>query len=170
MIIVLFVLIAYAIGFMMGIHRGVMYNGLHLLTTLISIYFARLWYQSLGPKLNLVLPYPATKAYDMHFFIDIYDREHRFDAFVTFILIFLLSKLTFYMIISVFERKRYQRRISRLSRLLGAIIGVIPITIYIQFTLICMTLYPHNMFQNALIHSKIAQFYVWITPIYTFFL
>ncbi|OIS27618.1 CvpA family protein, partial [Staphylococcus cohnii] len=50
-----------------GFRRGIWLSAIHLSTTIFALWMAQRYYLQIAQRLELFVPYPKTRAYDMNF-------------------------------------------------------------------------------------------------------
>lgn len=155
----LLILILIILSGIVGFRRGGLLQLLHFLGTVSALVIARLNYETLGNKLELIMPYPSSVSEVENVVLPtIQDLEQAYYYMSAFLFIFIVSKLIIQIIVSVFdfvnqiifERKR--------SKIIGTIIGVIECIYVLAVIIFFLATIPSTGLQEAISNSQLATF------------
>lgn len=160
-IILLFFLL---LGAIIGLRRGFILQSLHLIGTVGALVIARLFYQPLADKLALIVPYPAAGE-TPKVLINWADGEHAFYNVISFIFLFIVSKVVLQMVATVFDYIAQLPLLKQLNKSLGSLLGFIEsyLVIFIAFFFIAMI--PAPAIQARIQGSTLARAIIEYTPI-----
>ncbi|TDM04487.1 CvpA family protein [Macrococcus carouselicus] len=160
-IILLFFLI---LGSIVGLRRGFILQSMHLIGTMGALIIARIFYQSLAEKLELIVPYPAAGD-TPEVLINWQDGEQAFYNIISFIFLFLVSKVMLQMVATVFDYIAQLPLLKQLNKSLGSLLGFIEsyLLLFIIFFFIAMI--PAPAVQERIQSSHLARAIIEYTPI-----
>ncbi|TDM10643.1 CvpA family protein [Macrococcus lamae] len=160
-IILLFFLV---LGTVIGLRRGFILQSMHLIGTISSLVIARIFYRGLAEKLDMIIPYPSANQ-QSSVLIDWIDSEHAFYNIVSFIFLFIISKVILQMVATVFDYIAQLPLLKQLNASLGSLLGFIEsyLLVFILFFFVAMI--PAPFIQERIDGSHIARFIVEYTPI-----
>ncbi len=160
-IILLFFLV---LGAVIGLRRGFILQSMHLIGTIGSLIIARIFYKELAEKLDMIIPYPSANQ-QAPVLIDWIDSEHAFYNIVSFIFIFIFSKVILQMIATVFDYIAQLPLLKQLNAWLGSLLGFIESYILVFLLFFFIAMIPLPFIQERIDGSFIAKFVVEYTPI-----
>ncbi|MDQ7110126.1 MULTISPECIES: CvpA family protein [Staphylococcus] len=153
-----------------GFRRGVWLSTIHLSATIFALWVAQKYYLQIAQRLELFVPYPKTRAYDMNFAFQFADLQQRFEHIVAFVTIALITKVICYGIIVIFDYTLKQKLPNITSRLFGMMLSIIPsVTINIILLYSC-AIYPNRMIQQQLSNSIITEHILLHIPFISMFI
>ncbi|GGB03764.1 CvpA family protein [Macrococcus hajekii] len=160
-IILLFFLL---LGSIIGLRRGFILQSMHLIGTIGALVIARLFYQPLADKLQLIVPYPSV-AETSKVLINWQDAEHAFYNIISFIFLFMASKVLLQMVATVFDYIAQLPLLKQLNKSLGTLLGFIEsyLVLFIVFFFIAMI--PAPVIQGRIQSSHLARMIIEYTPI-----
>ncbi|MGO2217934.1 MAG: CvpA family protein, partial [Staphylococcus xylosus] len=118
MIIDLIIVIIFLYIGMIGFRRGAWLSSLHLGSTLFSLWVAHRLHSQISQRLELFVPFPKTRAYDLNYAFQFDNLQQRFDHIVAFLIIATITKLLCYGIIVLFDNVITSRKPNLISRAL----------------------------------------------------
>ncbi|UTH13103.1 CvpA family protein [Macrococcus equipercicus] len=160
-IILLFFLI---LGAVIGLRRGFILQSMHLLGTIGAFIIARLFYQALAAKLYLIVPYPAAGQQPSEL-IHWFNSEQAFYNVISFIFLFIVSKVILQMIATVFDYIAQLPLLKQLNAWLGSLLGFIESYLLVFLLFFFIAMIPVPFLQDRINGSFIAKFVVEYTPI-----
>lgn len=164
MILDLIVLIIFLYIGMIGFRRGAWLSALHLTSTLFSLWIAQRFYHQIAQRLELFIPFPKTRAFDLNYAIQFDNIHQRFDHIIAFLIIAILTKIICYGIIVIFDNVLKFKRPNGISRVIGVIMSLISLIIISTTLLYTISLYPLEIVQQQLISGEISEFLILHTP------
>lgn len=152
-------------GFLMGLKRGFVLQVFHLVGFIGSFIIAILYYKDLASKISLWIPYPNISGEgSWAVFLDNLPLETAFYNAVSFILIFLASKIILQIIASMLDFVSYIPLLSTINKFGGAILGFLEVYLYVFILLYILALTPVMAIQTRIQDSSIALFIIEHTP------
>ena len=122
--IVVLLIICYFI--VIGFRRGIWLSILHFASSIVSLFIASQYYQSIAQRLVVFVPFPKTVAFDMVYTIPYDHLQYRFEKVIAFIIIFGMCKLILYLVVVTFDNIITYKKIHLVSRI-SAFIYTVPI-------------------------------------------
>lgn len=166
MILTVIILIVLIWTFYTGWRRGILGQIIYFLGYGLSFVLASRYYETLGEKLQLWIPYPEA-ALNQHLLFyqanAVLHLDRSFYAAMGFMLIMAIGWLVTHFIGTFFRSSGYGI-ISKVNRLCGGIINMIFGYIVIFLVLYVLTLLPINGIQLQLEQSQLAQWIIQNTP------
>ena len=124
--IVVLIIICYFI--VIGFRRGIWLSILHFASSIVSLFIASQYYQSIAQRLVVFVPFPKTVAFDIVYTIP-YDHL----------------------------QYRTYKKIHLVSRISSVVLSIIAVFIYLQIGLYLLSLYPHSFIQYQLSQSLLSR-------------
>lgn len=152
------------LGTVIGLRRGFVLQSMHLIGTIGALIIARLFYQQLADKLDLIVPYPSTQL-DNSVLLNWIDGEHAFYRAVSFVFLFVVGKVVLQMVATVFDYLAQLPLLKQLNGLLGSIFGFIESYLVIFIVIFFIAMIPIPFVQDKVHNSHIAKLIVEYTPI-----
>jgi uncharacterized membrane protein required for colicin V production len=157
-----------AIGFFVGLKRGLILQLFHLTSFIIAYIVANLYYQELAPKLTLWIPYPSFGDNPtLKILTNSGNMETAFYRAIAFVMIFFAVKLLLQIIGSMLDFIAHLPILKTLNIWAGGILGFLENYLLIFILLYIAALIPMGAFQNTLDHSILAKGIVNHTPIFS---
>lgn len=153
------------LGTIIGFRRGLILQSLHLIGTLGSFIIAQLFYKDLAQKLVLMIPFPSTEGNYESKFLNMITNEMTFYNVVSFVILFLLSKVILQFIATVFDYIAQLPLLKQFNHLFGAILGFIESHLLVFIGLFLLSMIPITAIQTKLEESIIANLIANHTPI-----
>lgn len=160
-VVLLFFLI---LGTVIGLRRGFILQSMHLIGTVGALIIARLFYQQLASKLDLIVPYPSAQL-DNNVLLNWIDGEHAFYRAVSFVFLFIVGKIILQMVATVFDYLAQLPLLKQLNGLLGSVFGFVESYVVIFIIIFFIAMIPIPMIQEKMHDSYIAKLIVEYTPI-----
>ncbi|MGK8443827.1 CvpA family protein [Staphylococcus epidermidis] len=153
--IVVLIIICYFI--VIGFRRGIWLSLLHFASSIVSLFIASQYYQSIAQRLVVFVPFPKTVAFDMVYTIPYDHLQYRFEKVIAFIIIFGMCKLILYLVVVTFDNIITYKKIHLVSRISSVVLSIIAVFIYLQIGLYLLSLYPHSFIQYQLSQSLLSR-------------
>lgn len=164
----LFLLIVFAISLIIGAKRGLIVQLIHILSFIIALVVAIIYYKPLADKFVLWIPYPGfTEGSTMTLVLDSLDVDRTFYRVFAFALIFFVVKIALQIVGSMFDFLTYLPVLSSLNHLLGAVLCFVEAYILLFIGLYVIALLPIESVQNIVDGSFITGLMLEHTPIIT---
>ncbi|WP_249870928.1 CvpA family protein [Oceanobacillus saliphilus] len=152
-------------GILMGLKRGFILQLLHLTGFIIAFIVAVMYYDELGTRLALWIPYPELSNESAWAgFLQSLPLETAFYNAIAFALIFFAVKIILQIIASMLDFVASIPIISSVNKLLGAVLGFLEVYLISFILLYILALTPIEGIQNAINNSAIALFVIEQTP------
>lgn len=143
-----------------GMRRGIVLQVVYAIGYFIAFWIAVPLSQTLGPKLNLLVPYPsATEESYFAFFQQKVglSLDKAFYIGVAFVLVMFISGLIIRFIGLLLNSLTFMYVFSRFNKVLGGVLNFIVVYIGIFLVLYVLALVPVDGLQNMLAHSWLAK-------------
>lgn len=157
MLIDLFIIVIFLYIGMIGFRRGIWLSIMHFGATILSLLIAYKLYLQLSRYLELFIPFPKTRAYDMHFAFQFDNLQLRFEHIVAFLIVATITKALCYAIIVTFDNIIKYKKMFMASRLVGILISILSSVVICTTLIYLMTLYPLAIIQTQLTQSLLAK-------------
>ncbi|KRK79849.1 CvpA family protein [Companilactobacillus nodensis] len=157
-------------GFYVGARRGLVMQAFFTVGFAIFFGIALLSFRALGPKFEMIVPYPsASLGSEFAFFstkvgLELDDAFYRAFAFifVCFIGWIIVRFVGLY-----FKRLTYYPMFNDINLLSGGILGLLVTYVAVFMILLTLAMIPVSGIQNALQHSFVASTMIRSTPVLT---
>ena len=166
----IFLLLVLAWSFYIGYRRGLVLQVYYLLATIVSAYFAGNFYQSLGEKFHLLIPYANPQEGQGTFFFpsdQIFQLDKVFYAGIGYLLAFTV----FYCIgrlIGLFFNLVPTKKFGGKYFRIGAGVLSVGVTLFVlQMMLTILATVPLAIVQNSLENSLVAKHMIQSIPVTT---
>lgn len=159
----LFIIILLAIGFIMGAKRGVIVQGMHVASMVISIIVALIFYKSLAEKFVFWVPYPSIES-TTKTALDLseIDIDGTFYQIFAFALLYFTVKLIVKLIITFFDHYAYLPAFESTNRIVGGLLGLVEyyMTIFIVLYLLALLSFEFLVarMQNSILGKLIVEY------------
>ncbi|WP_156292047.1 CvpA family protein [Oceanobacillus salinisoli] len=164
----LILLLIFIFGFLMGLKRGFILQLLHLLGFIAAFIVAAMYYDELGPRLALWIPYPELPDESAWAaFLQALPLENAFYNAIAFAIIFFAVKIILQIVASMLDFVASIPIINSINKLLGAILGFIEVYLLAFIILYILALTPVNMVQEWINGSSVALFILEQTPYFS---
>lgn len=153
-----------------GMRRGIVLQVVYAIGYFIAFWIAVPLSQTLGPKLNLLVPYPsATEESYFAFFQQKVglSLDKAFYIGVAFVLVMFISGLIIRFIGLLLNSLTFMYVFSRFNKVLGGLLNFMVVYIGIFLVLYVLALVPVDGLQTMLAHSWLAKMMVLKTPLLT---
>lgn len=157
-------------GFYIGARRGLVMQAFY--TVGYAIFFAIAWlsFRTLGPKFEMLVPYPSANLGSEFAFFSTkvgMELDNAFYRAFAFIFICLIGWLIVRFVGLYFKRLTYFPMYSDVNLLSGGILGFVVSYVAIFMVLLICAMIPVDGIQGALSHSFLASAMIQSTPILT---
>ncbi|MBN6887936.1 putative membrane protein required for colicin V production [Cytobacillus horneckiae] len=160
------IIIILLFGFFMGLRRGFILQLIHLVGFIIAFVVARLYYDTLAPKLTLWIPYPNFGSdSNLQMLLGSTDLEDAYYRAIAFAIIFFAVKILLQIIGSMLDFVASLPILKQLNTWAGSILGFIEVYLIMFILLYIAALLPITALQNMLNDSFMAEFIIDHTPI-----
>ena len=163
-----FLLLVLAWSFYIGYRRGLVLQVYYLLATIVSAYFAGNFYQSLGEKFHLLIPYANPQEGQGTFFFpsdQLFQLDKVFYAGIGYLLAFTI----FYCIgrlVGLFLNLLPTKKLEGQYFRIGAGVLSVAVTLFVlQMILTILATVPLQIVQNSLENSFVAKHIIQSVPI-----
>lgn len=155
-------------GLIVGAKRGLIVQLIHMVGFIVALIVAYLYYKPLAEYFVLWIPYPAiSEGSRFTIAIEQLDLDQTFYQLFAFALIFFVVKFALQLLASMFDFLKYLPVLGFLSKILGAILGLIEVYILLFIFIYVLALLPLGAVQNQLGNSGIAQMMLEHTPFFS---
>ncbi|WP_042223285.1 CvpA family protein [Oceanobacillus manasiensis] len=153
----LIILIILVFGLLMGLKRGFILQLFHLLGFIVALIVAALYYDKLGPKLTLWIPYPELSNEGAWAeFLQALPLESGFYNAIAFVVIFFAVRIILQIIASMLDVVASLPVLNSVNKLLGAVLGFVEVYLLLFIVLYIMALTPIESIQSWINDSSIA--------------
>lgn len=164
-LIILAVLLA---GLIIGAKRGFIVQMMHIVSFIVALIVAYIYYKPLAQKFVFWIPYPGvTDSGSLGVVIDSLDLDSTFYRVIAFAVIFFAVKISLQIIASIFDFIAYLPVLNTLNRWLGALFGMIENYLIMFILLYILALLPVDFIQGLISKSLISGLILEHTPIIT---
>lgn len=161
-------LLLLVMGFFIGLKRGFILQLFHLIGFIASFVVAALYYDELGPKLELWIPYPGLEEEgNWATFLQDLPLEAGFYNAIAFLVIFLAVKIILQIIASMLDFVASLPILHSVNKLLGAILGFVETYLLLFIFLYIAALIPIAQIQTWINDSSVALFIIERTPYFS---
>lgn len=164
----LLILIVLFAGLIVGVKRGLIVQLMHIVSFVVALIVAYIYYKPLAEKFVFWVPYPGvTDTGSLGVVIDSLDLDRTFYRVIAFAVIFFVVKFTLQIVASIFDFIAYLPVLKSLNRILGALFGLIENYLLLFIVLYVLALLPIAMIQNLMSKSLLSGLILEHTPIVT---
>jgi uncharacterized membrane protein required for colicin V production len=162
----LLILFALVIGFLIGLRRGLILQLVHLLSFIIALVVARLFYKDLGPKLEMWVPFPssADTGSTLGTVFNITDLDSAFYNAIAFFIIFIGVKIVLQLIGSMLDFLAQLPLLRQFNQLAGGAVGFVEMYLGVFIVLFIGALLPIESLQEHIQNSSLAKAIIMNTP------
>lgn len=155
-------------GLFAGFKRGLIVQLIHMVGFIIAIIVAVKYYKPLAEKFVLWVPYPAVGSDSrLTIAVDQLNLSETFYQLLAFAIIFFAVWFGLQLLASMFDFLRYLPVLGFLSKILGAVLGIVEAYILLFFFIYVLALLPVGAIQDQLGNSAIAQSMLEHTPYFS---
>ncbi|UJL45009.1 CvpA family protein [Virgibacillus sp. NKC19-16] len=154
-------------GFLIGLKRGFILQLFHLVGFIAAFIAAILYYDDLGARLSLWIPYPELSDGAWADFLESLPLENAFYNAIAFAIIFFAVKIILQIIASMLDFVAYLPILKSVNKILGAVLGFIEIYLILFIVLYILALTPIDTIQSWITNSSIAMFIIENTPYFS---
>lgn len=159
-IIILFLLL---MGTLVGLKRGFILQFIKLISFVVSILVASLFYQSLAPQLTWI-PAPNFSGGQAQLAFFSGNLETAYYNTIAFIILFILTKILLAIIGGLLTAIASIPVIKQVNKLLGAVLGFLETYLFVFILLFVAALLPVDALQTMMSKSMLADVIVNSTP------
>lgn len=164
----LLILIVLFAGLIVGLKRGLIVQLMHIVSFVVAMIVAYIYYKPLAEKFVFWVPYPGvTDTGSLGVVIDSLDLDRTFYRVIAFAVIFFVVKFTLQIVASIFDFIAYLPVLKSLNRILGALFGLIENYLLLFIGLYVLALIPIAPIQNLMSKSLLSGLILEHTPIIT---
>ncbi|MFJ7950220.1 CvpA family protein [Lysinibacillus sp. NPDC096418] len=164
-LIILFILL---VGLIVGAKRGLIVQSMHMLSFVIALIVAYIYYKPLANKFVFWVPYPGVaEGGSLGVVIDSLDLDNTFYRIVAFAVIFFAVKITLQIVASIFDFIAYLPVLQSLNRILGGLLGMVEYYLLMFIAFYVLALLPIEPIQNLMSKSLLSGLILEHTPIIT---
>lgn len=164
----LIILVVLLAGLIIGAKRGFIVQMMHIVSFIVAIIVAYIYYKPLAQKFVFWIPYPGvTDSGSLGVVIDSLDLDSTFYRVIAFAVIFFAVKISLQIIASIFDFIAYLPVLNTLNRWLGAFFGMIENYLIMFILLYILALLPVDFIQGLISKSLISGLILEHTPIIT---
>lgn len=168
MIVDLLLLIVFVGSLIIGMKRGFIMQAINLISFVVALIVAIVYYKPLADKFVLWIPYPGfTENATMTVVLDTLDVDRTFYRVLAFALIFFAVKIALQIVGSMFDFLTYLPVLKSVNRLLGAVLCFIEFYLIAFILLYVLALVPVEALQVRLDRSILTGLILEHTPIVT---
>lgn len=161
----LIIIVLLIFGFLIGLKRGFILQLFHLVGFIIAFVLAAKYYDVLGERLALWIPYPElSNDSSWADFLQSLPLEKGFYNAISFAIIFFAVKVLLQIIASMLDFVASLPIIGSVNKLLGSILGFLEIYLILFIILYILALTPIGGIQSWINDSSIALFMIENTP------
>ncbi|GLC88354.1 CvpA family protein [Lysinibacillus piscis] len=164
----LIILILLFVGLVTGAKRGLIVQLMYVVSLIVALIVAYVYYESLAQKLLFWVPYPGVvDGGSLGVIIDNLDLDRTFYQVIAFAVIFFAVKIILQIITSVFDFIAYLPVLKTMNRWLGALFGIVEYFFILFIVLYVLALLPIDTIQNMMAKSLLSSLILEHTPIIT---
>ena len=162
----LLILVALTIGFFVGLRRGFILQLVHLLSLIIALVVAKLFYKDLGPKLEMWVPFPTSADTDstLNMLFNITDLDSAFYNAIAFFIIFIAVKIALQIIGSMLDFLAHLPLLKQFNQLAGGAFGFIETYLGVFIVIFIGAMLPIESLQEMIQGSSLAKTIILDTP------
>ncbi|MER1987064.1 MAG: CvpA family protein [Solibacillus sp.] len=164
----LILLILFVVSLAIGAKRGFILQAVHLVSYIVALIVAFLYYKPLAQKFVLWIPYPGfTEDVTMTLVLDSLDVDRTFYRVFAFAIIFFAVKIALQIVGSMFDFLAQIPVFSSVNYVLGAVLCFIEVYLLLFIALYVLALIPIESIQSFTDSSFITTLMLEHTPIIT---
>lgn len=155
-------------GVLMGLKRGFVLQLFHLAGFIVAFVAAALYYDDLGSRFSLWIPYPELpEEHTWASFLQSMPLENGFYNAVAFAVIFFSVKIIMQIIASMLDFVASLPILRSVNKLLGGVLGFLEVYLILFVVLYILALTPLVQIQEFINSSSIAWFIIEHTPYFS---
>lgn len=157
------ILFALLLSFYVGYRRGAAYQIVFSIGYLLSFIVAMMYYQRLGSRLDLFVPYPSVTSQSKMLYYSVeqgFNLDKAFYAGVAFVLILLVGCLATHLIAIFFKDLLFKVLIPQYDGIVAGVLQLIICYVAIFLILKLVSFVPMALIQNQLEGSWYARFMI----------
>lgn len=164
----LILLVLLLAGILVGFKRGLVLQFLHMVGFVVALIVAYTYYKPLSENFVLWVPYPTVdESSRFAIAVEQLNLDETFYQLLAFALIFFVVNFLLTLIASMFDFIKYIPVLGFLSRIFGAVLGLIEAHILLFIGLYVFALLPIDGIQNQIENSGIARAILEHTPYFS---
>ncbi|WP_025114525.1 CvpA family protein [Lysinibacillus fusiformis] len=164
----LIILVVLLAGIGVGAKRGFIVQMMHIVSFIVALIVAYIYYKPLAQKFVFWVPYPGvTETGSLGVVIDSLDLDRTFYRVIAFAVIFFAVKITLQIVASIFDFIAYLPVLNTVNRWLGALFGMIENYLIMFILLYVCALLPIDSIQNLMSKSLLSGLILEHTPVIT---
>ena len=164
----LIILVVLLVGLLVGAKRGFIVQMMHIVSFVVALVVAYIYYKPLAQKFVFWVPYPGvTDSGSLGVVIDSLDLDRTFYRVVAFAVIFFAVKISLQIVASIFDFIAYLPVLNMVNRWRGALFGLIENYLILFIVLYVLALVPLDLVQNLMSKSFLSGLMLEHTPIIT---
>jgi uncharacterized membrane protein required for colicin V production len=164
----LIILVVLFAGLIVGAKRGFIVQMMHIVSFIVALIVAYIYYKPLAQKFVFWVPYPGvTDSGGLGVAIDSLDVDRTFYRIIAFAVIFFAVKITLQIVASIFDFIAYLPVLGTVNRWLGALFGIIENYLIMFILLYILALLPVDGIQSLMSKSLLSGLILEHTPIIT---
>jgi uncharacterized membrane protein required for colicin V production len=162
----LLILIALTMGFFIGLRRGLILQLVHLLSFIIALVVAKLFYKDLGPKLEMWVPFPSSTDSDstLTMLFNAVDLDSAFYNAIAFFILFIAVKIVLQIIGSMLDFLAHLPLLRQFNQLAGGALGFVETYLGAFIILFILAMLPIESLQDMIQNSSLAKTIIMDTP------
>ena len=162
----LLIIAVLAIGFVVGLRRGLILQLVHLLSLIVALVVAKLYYKDLGPKLEMWVPFPSSADTDssLKMLFNITDLDSAFYNAIAFFIIFIAVKIALQLIGSMLDFLAQLPLLKQFNHLAGGALGFIEVYLGVFIIIFIAAMLPIASLQEMIQSSSLAEMIILDTP------
>ena len=155
-----------AIGFVVGLRRGLILQLVHLASLVIALVVAKLYYKDLGPKLEMWVPFPSSADTDssLNMLFNITDLDSAFYNAIAFFIIFIAVKIALQLIGCMLDFLAQLPLLKQFNQLAGGALGFIEVYLGVFIVIFIAAMLPIESLQDMIQSSSLAETIILDTP------
>jgi len=168
MVITIISILVLLTGFYAGYRRGFALQLVYFVGYSLSFFMAKSMYQSVGKKIELLVPYPAaTQSTKLTIFDNklLFDLDKAFYAAFGFFIVLIIGYLLTKFVGMLCYGLTFIPIVGKSDQLIGGLINLVLTYIGLVIVLTILSMVPIGMIQNTLAHSTLSRLMIENTPI-----
>lgn len=155
-------------GIFVGLKRGFILQLLHLIGFIVAFIVAGMYYDELGHRLEMWIPYPELSDESAWAaFLQSLPLENAFYNAIAFAVIFFATKILLQIIASMLDFVASIPIVNSVNKLLGAVLGFLEVYLILFILLYILALTPIVQIQDWINSSPVALYILEQTPYFS---